>query len=47
LEQGKYIALKNITLFNSVRICFDSIQWANKLDFDPEFLYEKSILIKK
>ncbi len=43
LDQGKYTELKNTTLFNSVRISFDSIQWANKLDFDPEFLYENGI----
>jgi len=42
LEQGKYVELKKVELFNSVRICFDSIQWANELDFDPEFLYQKS-----
>lgn len=47
LEQGKYTELKNIDLFNSVRVCFDSIQWNNELDFDPEFLYQKSSLLKK
>ena len=45
LEQGKYTELKNVALFNSVRTCFDSIQGANELDFDPEFLYQKSISI--
>ncbi|MCF7958178.1 MAG: DUF2442 domain-containing protein [Phycisphaerae bacterium] len=44
LEQGKYTELKNMDLFNSVRVCFDSIQWNNELDFDPEFLYQKSSL---
>jgi uncharacterized protein DUF2442 len=47
LEQGKYKELKNISLFNSVRTCFDSIQWSNELDFDPEFLYQKSTSIEK
>lgn len=46
LERGKYTELKDVRLFNSVRICFDSIQWANNLDLDPEFLYQESTLIK-
>ena len=45
LEIGKYTELKNINLFNSVKISFDSIEWANNIDFDPEFLYKKSELI--
>jgi hypothetical protein len=43
LEIGKFKELKNKALFNSVRVSFDSIEWANKLDLDPELLYEKSI----
>ena len=42
LETGKFRELKNKTLFNSVKVCFDSIEWDNHLDFDPEILYEKS-----
>ena len=42
LEIGKFSELKDITLFNSVAVCFDSIEWANHLDLDPEFLYQKS-----
>lgn len=45
LEQGKYTELKDVELFNSVRLCFDSVQWANQLDFDPEYLYQKSMAI--
>jgi hypothetical protein len=44
LDEGKFKELRDISLFNSVRICFDSIQWANELDFDPEFLYKESTL---
>ncbi len=46
LEIGRYAELKNVSLFNSVRKSFDSIQWPNELDFDPEFLYEKSELVE-
>jgi len=47
LELGQYSELKDIGLFKSVKPSFDSIQWANKLDFDPEFLHEKSLLVQK
>ncbi len=43
LDMGKFSELKNISLFNSVKVSFDSIEWANHLDFSPEFLYEKSV----
>ena len=39
---GKFSELKDVALFNSVSISFDSIEWANHLDLDPEFLYQKS-----
>jgi hypothetical protein len=42
LEIGKFKELKNKALFDSVKVSFDSIEWANKLDLDPELLYEKS-----
>lgn len=45
LELGKYSELKNVGLFKSVKISFDSIQWANELDFDPEFLHQESTLV--
>ncbi|MFZ2726480.1 MAG: DUF2442 domain-containing protein [Methylococcaceae bacterium] len=45
LEIGKFSELKNIALFNTVSVCFDSIEWANHLDLDPEFLYQKSITV--
>jgi len=42
LEIGKFKELKNEDLFKSVKICFDSIEWDNQLDLDPELLYQKS-----
>ena len=47
LSIGKFSELKNISLFNTVAVKFDSIEWANHLDIDPEFLYDKSIRINK
>ncbi|KIM07768.1 MAG: hypothetical protein KU28_05325 [Sulfurovum sp. PC08-66] len=43
LEIGKFKELKDKVLFDSVKVSFDSIQWANKLDLDSELLYAKSI----
>jgi hypothetical protein len=40
LEIGKFQELKDENLFKSVKVCFDSIEWANQLDLDPELLYE-------
>lgn len=42
LEIGKFQELKDKALFKSVRVSFDSIEWDNQLDLDPELLYEKS-----
>ncbi|VAX07440.1 hypothetical protein MNBD_GAMMA26-732 [hydrothermal vent metagenome] len=42
LEMGKFSELKDTSLFNSVFVSFDSIEWVNQLDLDPEFLYQKS-----
>jgi hypothetical protein len=46
LSVGKFIDLKDPSLFSSVTVKFDSIEWANHLDIDPEFLYEKSVIAK-
>ncbi len=43
---GKFAELKDISLFNSVTVKFDSIEWANRLDIDPEILYEKSVKVE-
>jgi len=42
LDVGKFQELKDENLFKKVKISFDTIEWANGLDFDPEVLYEKS-----
>jgi hypothetical protein len=42
LETGIFSELKDISKFNTVRVCFDSIEWENEADFDPEILYAKS-----
>ena len=40
---GRFAELRDINEFKKVRVVFDTIEWENGLDLDPEFLYEKSI----
>ena len=42
LNIGKFKELKDEKLFKSVKISFDSIEWDNCLDLDPELLYQES-----
>ena len=35
-------ALKDATMFNTVRVCFKTVAWANNADIDPEILYPNS-----
>ena len=46
LEIGKFRELKDVNVFNTVKVKFDSIEWDNMLDFDPELLYQKGIAAK-
>ncbi|MFV1975631.1 MAG: DUF2442 domain-containing protein [Candidatus Scalindua sp.] len=47
LNIGKFSELKELSLFNTVKIKFDSIEWNNSLDLDPELLYQKSIKLNE
>jgi len=47
LDIGKFSELKELSLFNTVKIKFDSIEWNNSLDLDPELLYQESIELKE
>lgn len=42
LNWGRFSKLKDINLFKTVTISFDTIAWENGLDLDPEYLYEQS-----
>ena len=42
LNNGIFADLKDIGLFNSVKVRFDTIEWDNEADMDPEFLYKES-----
>jgi len=42
LKSGVFKTLKNKKLFSSVKISFDTIEWPNEADIDPEVLYNES-----
>lgn len=42
LNLGIFNDLKDLTMFNTVRISFDTIEWDNEADLDPEILYAES-----
>ena len=43
LDKGIFTELKDKTMFNSVRVSYDTIEWENQADMDPERLYEDSV----
>lgn len=45
LNTGIFKELKDPSVFNTVKTCFDSIEWDNEADFDPEVLYSDSFLV--
>lgn len=45
LNKGIFQELKDISKFNSVRVSFDTIEWDNEADLDPEILYENSVAV--
>jgi hypothetical protein len=45
LDLGIFRELKDLRLFNTVKTSFDSVEWENEADLDPEILYQNSIKI--
>jgi hypothetical protein len=43
LNFGVFCKIKDPNLFAKVRVSFDTIEWGNGIDLDPQFVYEKSI----
>lgn len=42
-ENGIFRELKDLSLFKSARVSFDTVEWENEADIDPETLYEDSV----
>ena len=45
LDMVVFRELKDISKFNTVRISFDTIEWENEADFDPEVLYKNGQIV--
>jgi hypothetical protein len=46
LGEGVFRELRDPTLFRSVHISFDSVEWANGADLCPEALYRASVPVE-
>ena len=46
LDLGIFKELKDLRLFRTVKTSFDSIEWDNEADLDPEVLYQHSVKIE-
>ncbi len=42
LSLGIFKELKDLNLFKKVRMSFDTVEWPNEVDLDPEILYNES-----
>lgn len=42
LNKGIFKELKDVKLFSTAHISFDTVEWDNEADFDPEVLYSGS-----
>ena len=42
LAFGRFRELTAPDMFKRVRIAYDTVEWENGLDLDPEYLYERS-----
>ena len=47
LGTGIFKELKDKAIFNTVKVNFDTIEWINEADMDPETLYHESIALEK
>lgn len=45
LNTGRFSELRNEAIFKAVRISFDTVEWPNGIDIDPEELYAGSVVL--
>lgn len=43
LEKGIFKKLKDENIFKTAKVSFDTVEWANEADIDPETLYHEGI----
>lgn len=41
--KGIYKGLRDISVFKSAKVSFDTVEWNNEADIDPETLYEDGV----
>ena len=46
LDFGVFKKIRDYERFKRARVAFDTIEWDDGVDLDPEFIYEKSDPIK-
>jgi len=46
LDHGIFRDLREPAIFKSVRISFDTVEWANGADLCPEVVYRESVPVK-
>jgi len=42
LSIGRFRSLAGQEVFRKVHVAYDTVEWENGLDLDPEYLYERS-----
>ncbi|MEI7595056.1 MAG: DUF2442 domain-containing protein [Bacteroidota bacterium] len=45
LDKGIFKELRDLAIFNTVKVSFDTIEWCNEADLDPEVLYKYSVAV--
>jgi hypothetical protein len=40
LDNGVFRELRDLNMFNTAHVSFNTVTWENEADFDPEALYE-------
>jgi hypothetical protein len=44
LNTGVFSTLKDLEMFRTVRVAFDSVAWNNEVDIAPETLYHEGVI---
>lgn len=42
LNKGIFRELRDVVMFNTAQVSFDTVEWDNEADLDPEVLYDYS-----
>jgi hypothetical protein len=45
LDRGRFAQLRDKSLFKSVHVSFDTVEWANGVDICPELMYDEGVTV--